>query len=243
MTQQISKAQVLHEQEFVKHIRTKFSTPLRIVDFGCGFGGLLRRLWQDKLVWSAVGCDISGKMCQQARDLNERLGCHQDVAILEESYLDVSVPNESADLIISMDALLHVGPEGQRRAIQEAARILRPGGWMIFTDILQGESVDPVAMQPIYDRIHLSKLGTVSNYQDALEKAGFSNFGFEEHSPNVAVHYGSVREVLLEKADEIGISKDYATKMESGLRTWRDLAPENIRWGFLSAQKTQKISA
>ena len=210
---------------------------------GCGYGGLLRRIWESNIVWLAMGCDIAGRMCKQARRLNKKLGCDRDITIREESYLDVSVRDESRDLVISMDALLHVGPELQQQAIREAMRVLRPGGWMIFSDIMQHEVVDPEKMKPIYDRIHLSKMGTVSNYKAALEANGFTDIQFEAHSSNVASHYGSVREVLLEKGDSVGVSKEYATKMEFGLRTWVELAPKNIVWGFVSAQKTKMIHA
>ena len=240
---QISLAQSLHETEFIKHIRSKFGDQqIRIADFGCGYGGLLRRLYESGVVWSATGCDISAKMCDQARMLNSDIGCdHGIISILEESYLDVSVPSESADLVISMDALLHVGPERQHRAIQEASRILRPGGWMIFSDIMEQAVVDPVEMQPIYDRIHLSKLGTVSHYESTMCEAGFSGFEFIDHSLNVSAHYGSVLEVLVDKGASLGISKTYQEKMESGLKTWRDLAVTNIQWGFVLAQKTKKV--
>jgi len=243
--QQIRRAQELHEAEFMKVIHSKFAAcqpQVRILDMGTGYGGLLRRLWEAGMVWSGVGVDIAAKMCEQNRRLNIQYGCDRDIAVLEESYLDVSVADESVDLVISMDALLHVGPEGQRKAIKEAARVLRPGGWMIFTDIMQQEQVDAAEMQPIYDRIHLSQLGTVRNYKDVMELVGFTGFTFEPHSTNVPAHYGTVREVLMEKGDSIGVSKEYATKMEAGLRIWQDLGPKNILWGFTMAQKTKKVS-
>lgn len=113
---------------------------------------------------------------------------------------------------------------------------------MIFTDILEHEQVDPIEMKPIYDRICLSRLGTVSNYKTAMDKVGFGNFDFLEASGNVANHYGTVREVLLEKGQAIGLSKEYQKKMEAGLLTWRELAPKNIRWGFIVAQKVNKVN-
>lgn len=242
--QQISKAQEYQESEFAKLIQSKFPDfKVRILDMGCGYGGLLRRLWESGTVWSATGCDIALKMCRRAQRLNYELGCDKDITIKEESYLDVSVPDESVDLVTSMDALLHVGPEKQHKAIQEAARVLRPGGWMIFTDIMQQEEVDPVEMQPIYDRICLSKLGTISNYKAAMDKVGFGNFDFLDASSNVAAHYGSVREVLLEKGQSIGLSEEYQKKMEDGLLAWRELAPKNIRWGFCMAQKVAKVES
>lgn len=245
MDVQVRKAQALHEETFVKLIQDKMSTQnqpqLRVVDFGCGYGGLLRRLVKNDMVWSGVGCDIAGKMCAQARRLNAEQRMDKTLTILEESYLDVSVPNESADLVISMDALLHVGPDRQRRAVKEAARILRPGGWMIFTDIMQQEEVDAKEMEPIYNRIHLSKMGTVSNYQSAMQEAGFTQFEHTSLSPNVASHYGSILQVLQAKGDTLGISQEYLQNMEKGLQTWVQLAPKNIVWGFTCAQKTEKV--
>jgi sarcosine/dimethylglycine N-methyltransferase len=246
--QQLSKAEDLHEAEFIKRISSKFQgadeiSKIRILDMGCGYGGLLRRLWEKGHVWSAVGCDISAKMCDQARMINTQIGADKDIEILEESYLSVTVPDESQDLVISMDALLHIGPEGQKTAIEEAARALRPGGWMIFSDIMQQEKVDAAEMQPLYDRIHLSKLGTVGNYKEALAENGFTNFEFEPHSENVASHYGTVRQVLQEKKGKIPVSEAFLNRMETGLASWVELGPKNIVWGFVMAQKTEKISS
>ena len=44
---------------------------------------------------------------------------------------------------------------------------------MIFKDILQKENVDSRVMQPIYNRIWLSAMGTVQNYQLLYAEAGF----------------------------------------------------------------------
>ena len=250
--EQISLAQERHEEEFVRLIvetttascsHRQPTRKLCILDMGCGYGGLLRRLWRNGLVLSSsngrttTGVDIASKMCQHARQLNNSQGCHADIAIKEESYLHTSVPDHCMDLVISMDALLHVGPDGQCQAVQEAARVLKPSGWMIFTDIMQQENVDRKEMQPIYDRIHLSELGTVRNYQEIMEVAGFGEFEFLPHSSNVSAHYGSVLEVLKEKGDFLGLSREYQTRMQAGLEIWRDLAPKNIVWGFIRAQK------
>jgi sarcosine/dimethylglycine N-methyltransferase len=242
---QVKRAENLHEQELVKlihkHTLQGQNHSLRIVDLGCGFGGLMRRLWQEGLVWKATGCDISSKMCEQSRLKNDAVGAGDDIEILEESYLQVSVPDQSADLVISMDALLHVGPVRQRRAMLEAARMLRPGGWIIFSDIMQGEEVNGEEMQPIYDRINLSKMGTVRNYKEALEACGFTNFTTDLHSENIPEHYGKILTILNEKGESIGLSKQYMEKARKGLQVWKDNSPGNIEWGFILAQKTIKV--
>lgn len=239
--QQIGRAQELQEEGFLENIQSKFGgvKKLDVLDMGCGYGGLIRRLWEAGYINSATGVDIAAPMCDQARRLNEELGCDKVIAINEESYLNTSMKDNSVDLVISMEALLHVGPgpSGQERAVQEAFRVLRPGGWMVFTDILQKESVNREEMQPIYDRIQLSEMGTVATYFSAFQVAGFVNVSFTDHSSNVSAHYGSVSEVLLTTGDVIGLSQDYQRKMKAGLEVWRDLAPKNIEWGIIMAQK------
>lgn len=247
----ISKAEEHHELTLVDHIRSrclmKNTHGLRIVDMGCGYGGLIRRLYRDGLVWRATGCDISHKMCAKARQLNADLlskddGDETTLEIRAESFLQTSVGDESVDLVVSMDALLHVGPERQRRAVAEAARILRPGGWMIFSDIMQEEVLaSREDMQPIYDRINLRKMGTVSNYKAALEECGFTNITTDLHSENISTHYGHVLEVTEEKGVSLGISDGYLAKAKVGLKVWQEKAPGNIAWGIMAAQKTHKV--
>ena len=107
---------------------------------------------------------------------------------------------------------------------------------------MQQEDADPEEMKPIYERIHLSKMGTVANYKSAMESVGFRNFDtLLADSSNVASHYGTVLKVLEEKGEEIGIGKEYRERMGSGLSIWRDLAKKNIVWGFVVAQKCVKV--
>jgi len=241
--EQVAIAQEKHELELIKLIRSKMGEdPVRIVDLGSGYGGLLRRIWRDGLVWHGTAVDISARMCQQARLLNTKAGCDREIDVKEESFLDISVPSESVDLVISMDSLLHVGPDRQRRTMKEVARVLRPGGWVIFSDIMQEDTLaDPSKMQPIYDRINLTKMGTVSNYKSALEELGFTDMSVELHSGNIPKHYGSILEVLTEKGKEYEISDTYMAKASKGLAMWKENSPGNIAWGFIAAQKTKKV--
>mmetsp|Transcript_6146 Transcript_6146/g.14402 ORF Transcript_6146/g.14402 Transcript_6146/m.14402 type:complete len:621 (-) Transcript_6146:401-2263(-) len=249
--QQIRRAEEYHELELLEQVRirclAKNSHGLRVVDLGCGYGGLLRRLYKAGLIWKATGCDISHRMCAQARKANAELleqhdGDESTLEVLAESFLQTSVGDESADVVVSMDAMLHVGPERQRKVVAEAARVLRPGGWMIFSDIMQEEVLaSEEDMQPIYDRINLSKMGTVSNYKSALEECGFTNFTVDLHSENVPVHYGKVLSVTEEKGAAIGLSEAYLTKAKAGLKVWNEKSPGNIVWGIIAAQKTGKV--
>lgn len=249
---QVSTAGHRHETDLLNIIRSKMTTycdvsgsvKLRVVDMGCGYGSLLRHMWKENMLWSGVGVDLSSEMCSQSRLLNMEYNkeCEKDIKIIEGSFLDIDVLKESADLVVSIDSLLHVGPVRQYRAVEEAARVLRPGGYMIFSDIMQTEDADPEEMEPIYDRIHLSKMGTVENYKAALEKYGFTNITVELHSENIPIHYGKIRKVMEEKGSCSGISDAYLNRMAQGLTMWETLGPKNIVWGIISARKTKKIA-
>ena len=112
---------------------------------------------------------------------------------------------------------------------------------MIFSDIMQQEVVDEEEMKPIYDRINLSKMGTPSHYKECLEENGFTDFTFTPFSSNVSTHYGTVRQVLMEKKDTINVSPAFVSKMEAGLKVWSELAPKNIVWGFMAARKSSPV--
>jgi ubiquinone/menaquinone biosynthesis C-methylase UbiE len=252
VAQQIIRAQEHCEEELLHLIQSKFGmnntntdTKITCVDFGCGYGSLLRRLYKANLLSQtshSIGIDIAHSMCQHARELNTKYGCDNIITIVEGSILQMpcTIPDDSVDMVISMEALLHVGPTGQQQAIHEASRILKPHtGWMIFTDIVQNDTVTVPQMQPIYDRLSLVRgMGTVRQYQRMFEKeAGFCNFVFEPYSTNLVTHYSTVLQVLQQDRDQLGLSKEFQTKLQSGLQAWVNMAPDTMEWGFFMAQK------
>lgn len=56
----------------------------------------------------------------------------------EKSFYETGMPDASCDVVVSQDALLHAATEGHR-ILGEASRVLKPGGKMVFSDIVQSE--------------------------------------------------------------------------------------------------------
>ena len=91
-----------------------------ILEAGCGTGLLLEEA--ARVGRSAIGLDLSRGMLARAHD--------RGLAVLQASLTPVPLPDASVDLVFSMKVLAHVPPI--RQAIQELARVTRPGGHLLL---------------------------------------------------------------------------------------------------------------
>jgi SAM-dependent methyltransferase len=101
----------------------------RALDFGCGAGRLTRAL--SIRFERCTGVDISAHMIELARSLNrDRSGCEFMVNTRDDlSRFD----EESFDFVVSHIVLQHVpGRETILGYVDELARVLRPGGALVF---------------------------------------------------------------------------------------------------------------
>lgn len=96
---------------------------VRILDAGCGTGGLIRRLGPRHPAWQWTGVDNSALACRLARTR-----CAAEV--LEADLTALPFSDGHFDAVTSTDVLYHI--EDDRRALAEMARVLRPGGIMII---------------------------------------------------------------------------------------------------------------
>jgi SAM-dependent methyltransferase len=95
------------------------------LDAACGTGRHAALL--DSLGWTAIGVDATEAMLQRARD--KAPGCEFHQGRLEALPLDAS----SVDLVVCALALTHV--DDLAPVFAEFARVLRPGGRLITTDL------------------------------------------------------------------------------------------------------------
>lgn len=248
LARQVVDAQEYHEEELCRVVSSNMqftssgrAVPSRFLDMGCGFGGLLRRFAKQGWVRNAIAVDLSYQMCEVSRRLNDQAGFSDVITVCNESYLNVSVPSESIDYVISVDAV-YLASERVGEVLAEAYRVLRPGGWMILTDVVQRSS-SKEGMAEIYNALRVTSLGTVESYQELTKKIGFDSFSFTSHAANLALHHGAVNTVLQDlrnnpnPAVRLDLSPDFLSAMGKNLSLLSSHSAANLDWGTFVFQK------
>jgi SAM-dependent methyltransferase len=124
---------------------------MRVLDAGCGTGGLLANL--ETPAWRA-GVEISSDGVRLARTRGS-------AALVQGSVCALPFPDGTFDAVVSIDVLCHAGVD-ERQAIEEAARVLRPGGRLLVQvpafDWLRGEHDDAVWTKRRYRSGEIARL-------------------------------------------------------------------------------------
>lgn len=131
----------------------------RILDAGCGTGGLLTHL--KGLGWAA-GVDLSPEALSWAR--------RRDLPRLAQASVEsLPFPDATYDLVTCMDVLYHLQVQEDMAALAEFRRVLRPGGWLLVKvpayEALRGQHDQTVHTRHRY---------TLDELRGKLETAGFA---------------------------------------------------------------------
>jgi len=94
-----------------------------IADLGCGPGHVTRFLAGRHP--DVIGIDLSPGMVTIARRRAPEL------TFIEASLLELPVPDAAWAAAIAFYSIIHLSADERRRACQELARVVRPGGWVL----------------------------------------------------------------------------------------------------------------
>jgi ubiquinone/menaquinone biosynthesis C-methylase UbiE len=122
----------LFHRRFVETAIPRDRAYTAILDLGCGFGKSTRPFVDAFPDAEVVGIDLSAPNLQLAHQQSERLG--KKIAFKQRAAEATGFADRSFDLVTGT-MLIHEVPMPVLRAIlQEAARLLRPGGLVAFLD-------------------------------------------------------------------------------------------------------------
>lgn len=110
-------------------------TDARILDAGCGTGGMLEVLRRENRSWQIGGLDFSSRALAHVRE--------RGFSDVMQARVDaMPYPDASFDAVVSLDVLYFAGVN-ERKAMEEFHRVLKEGGVLVLNlpafDILRGE--------------------------------------------------------------------------------------------------------
>lgn len=159
--------------------RAPLQPGLRVLDVGCGLGGTVRYLASEHHC-RATGIDLTHEYVEVANALADLVGLKNRVEYRQASALDMPFDDGSFDVVWTEHVQMNIA--NKRAFYAEAARVLTPGGRLLFHDIFQGDGGPLHYPVPWAEDSSISFLATPDSVQGILEESGFSIRDWEDKS-------------------------------------------------------------
>jgi phosphoethanolamine N-methyltransferase len=145
----------------------------RVLDIGCGAGGIELLLAREHGAAEVVGVDVEAPVLEHARALIVRHGLAERVRFLQVEPGPLPFPDASFDLVFSKDAVIHIADK--EAWCRDMFRLLRPGGVLVASDWMRRDEHAPSAQMQAYMAAEgLSfRMSALPRYGAALGAAGF----------------------------------------------------------------------
>jgi len=144
---------------------------MKLLDVGCGTGGLLKEISGSGKEVNLYGIDLSPEMIRAAK---VKLKDEKHVELYEGSAANLPFESNYFDYVVCMNSLHHHADPNQ--SLTEMTRVLKPGGAMILMDGFVGS-----ALRKIFSRIAnvLRNEGKVHRFKKGELQRIFRSLGYE----------------------------------------------------------------
>jgi MPBQ/MSBQ methyltransferase len=133
-----------------------------ILDCACGLGASTRRLLDYYDASAITATNISEVQLQRARQNAP------DVRFLYMDAAHLEFPDASFDSVLCVESAFHF--QTRELFLREALRVLKPGGWLVLSDILGWTGKDKKA----------NRLPDPRAYRELLTRVGFTSLHIED---------------------------------------------------------------
>lgn len=178
---------------------THASVPSRVLDVGCGCGTPTLALAR-KTGCAVVGVTLSK---EQARVANQRAvaaSLDKRVFFLRTNAMALPFKKESFDAAWALESIFHME---RFRALSEMARMLRPGGRVLITDLVEKQALTNKERAVIFSLSHCQTIGRLEHYPELLQRTGFRVVDVVDISSNVDRSFTEIANLVEQQRESV----------------------------------------
>lgn len=147
------------------------SAGTRVLDAGCGLGGPARYL-AEQYGCLVTGVDITREYVRTAQQLSKLTGLEGRTTFIAGNVLDLPFAAGYFDAVWTQHVQMNIADKS--RFYSELARVLRPGGLLVYYDIFSINHQPVHLPVPWADAPGISHLATLQEFHALLQEAGFA---------------------------------------------------------------------
>ena len=165
-----------------------------VLDVGSGLGGPAR-YFARRFGCRVSGIDLTAEFCEVARRLTSFLGLGERVSFEEGDALAMPFGDAAFDGAYSMNVSMNIADK--RALYREIRRVLKPGGWLVLSEVVQGPGGEPDYPEPWARTAATSFLATAEETRANLAAAGFT-IESERDTTEAALAYSARARAVVE---------------------------------------------
>jgi ubiquinone/menaquinone biosynthesis C-methylase UbiE len=150
--------------------RASLKPGLRALDVGCGLGGSARYLAAEHQC-RVTGIDLTQEYVDVANALADMVGLSDRVKFEQANALEMPFDDSSFDVVWTQHVQMNIADKAA--FYREIARVLRPGGRLLFHDIFAGDGGSLYYPVPWAEEPSISFLAAPGEVRRTLEGLGF----------------------------------------------------------------------
>lgn len=140
-----------------------------VLDVGCGLGGTARHL-ADQYGCKVTGIDLTDEYVTIGKQLTEMVGLSDNVKLQQGSALDIPYDDNRFDVVWTEHVQMNIADKS--RFYSEIARVLKPGGRLLFHDVFRGLGDAPFYPVPWAENESISALATEELARSVITESG-----------------------------------------------------------------------
>lgn len=214
-----------------------------VCDLGSGHGGLSHEIAL-KFGCHVHAFNISPEQNEMNKSEAQRLGIGPNITVSLCDFNEESFPKPELhgkfDHVISCEVFCHAA--SKPRLLAAIHKMLKPGGCLIFTDIMGADGADEKALKDFTDRNATTEMARPSGYLQQLKDAGFVNTGYWDGSCHLELYFAAMLKVCTTQGEAMqkdGVPQGYIQNWINSLSDRVKIQSEKqvFAWGIFSARK------